>query len=188
MFSSLAILFARSTIEQKDDKIEGCEQSIIGQDFDIKTCDFFFQKPLYISGLCHNTFIVWRSHVWSHQQWKFPARLPARLSQARAPDLIDHQILQTTFRTNVWQSTSRTDILSLGTYRLFDRDGAHLVVGCHIYYSAKKALETDLTLQNTAGHAVTSVDRRGPWGKFQMRKSFYCKSLDLFKLATSRFL
>lgn len=73
---------------------------------------------------------------------------------------------------------------------MFDRAEEHLVVGCHIYYSAKKALETqsDLTLQNTAGHAVTSVDRRGPLGKFQMRKSFYCKSLDLFKLATSRLL
>ena len=154
----------------------------------MKTCVLFFQKPLYISGLCHNTFIVWRSHVGSNQQWK----LPARLSQARAPDLIDHQILQTTFRTNVWQSTSRTDILSLGTYRLFDRAGEHLVVGCHIYYSAKNALETqnDLRLQNTAGHAVTSVDHRAPLEKIQMRISvfFYSKLLDLFKRAMPQFL
>jgi len=49
----------------------------------------------------------------------------------------------------------------------------------------KKALETqnDLMLQNTAGHEVTSVDRREPVGKFQMRLSFftYCISLDLLK-------
>ena len=78
----------------------------------------------------------------------------------------------------------------MGTYRVFDRAGAHLVVGCRIYYSAKKASATqnDLTLQNTAGHAVTSVDRREPVRKFQRRTSlfFYCTPCKLLKGGTSR--
>ena len=61
---------------------------------------------------------------------------------------------------------------------MFDKTGVHsyLIVGCRIYYSVKKALgnQNDLMLQNTAGRAVTSVDRREPVRKFQMRIHFSC--------------
>ena len=73
---------------------------------------------------------------------------------------------------------------------MFDKTGvhSHLVVGCRNYYSVEKALETqnDLTLQNTAARAVTSVDRREPVRKFQMRTHFFCcTSLHPIKRATA---
>ena len=73
---------------------------------------------------------------------------------------------------------------------MFDKTGgrSYLVVGCRIYYSVEKASGTqnDLTLQNTAARAVTSVDRREPVRKFQMRTRFSCcTSLDPIKGATA---
>ena len=55
---------------------------------------------------------------------------------------------------------------------MLDKTGvqSYLVVGCRIYYSVKKASWTQnvLTLQNTAGRAVTSVDRREPVRKSEL--------------------